>query len=91
MQLIKESALLFQYQRCTAELHEKQVLVASWVDLAHAILLSGPIMEATITGFDRRLLESLPIIYEIIDETGYVTTRSLQKELKNHQNMPGKY
>lgn len=82
MQLIKESALLFQYQRCTTKLHEKQVLVASWVDLAHAILLSGPIMEATITGFDRRLLESLPIIYEIIDETGYVTTRSLQKELR---------
>ncbi|MBP2045145.1 hypothetical protein [Methanobacterium aggregans] len=82
MQLIKESALLFQYQRCTAELHEKHVLVASWVDLAHAILLSGPIMEATITGFDRRLLESLPIIYGIIDETGYVTTRSLQKELR---------
>jgi len=39
MQLIKESALLFQYQRCKSKLNEKPVLVASWVDLAHAILI----------------------------------------------------
>ena len=82
MQLIKESALLFQYQRCKSELNDKAVLVASWVDLAHAILLGGPILEATLTGFDKRLLEALPIIYEIIDENGFVTTKSLQRKLK---------
>jgi Mn-dependent DtxR family transcriptional regulator len=82
MQLIKESALLFQHQRCKAEVNEEPVLVASWVDLAHAILLGGPILEATLTGFDKRLLEALPLIYELIDEEGYVTTRSLHEKLK---------
>ena len=82
MQLIKESALLFQYQRCRSELNEKPVLVASWVDLAHAILLGGPIMEATLTGFDKRLIEALPIIYEVIDDKGFITTKSLHEKLK---------
>ncbi len=82
MQLIKESALLFQYQRCRTELNGKPILVASWVDLAHAILLGGPILEATLTGFDKRLLEALPIIYDIIEDNGFVTTRSLQKKLR---------
>lgn len=82
MQLIKESALLFQYQRCRSKMNEKPVLVASWVDLAHAILLGGPILEATLTGFDKRLMEALPIIYELIDEKGFVTTKSLQKKLR---------
>ena len=82
MQLIKESALLFQYQRCSSELNEKPVLVASWVDLAHAILLGGPIMEATLTGFDKRLIEALPIIYEVIDDKGFITTKSLHEKLK---------
>jgi Mn-dependent DtxR family transcriptional regulator len=82
MQLIKESALLFQFQRCRAELNDQPVLVASWADLAHAIILGGPILEATLTGFDKRLIEALPVIYELIDEKGYVTTRSLHKKLK---------
>jgi len=82
MQLIKESALLFQYQRCRGELNGEPVLVASWADLAHAILLGGPILEATLTGFDKRLLEALPIIYELIEEDDYVTTKSLQMRLK---------
>ena len=82
LQLIKESALLFQYQRCTGEMDGIPVLIASWVDLAYAILLGGEIMEATLTGFDKRLIETLPIIYEIIDEDGFVTTKSLQKKLK---------
>ena len=82
MQLIKESALLFQFQRCRAELNDQPVLVASWADLAHAIILGGPILEATLTGFDKRLIEALPVIYELIDEDGYVTTKSLQKKLK---------
>ncbi|MBW4256578.1 hypothetical protein KTG15_02580 [Methanobacterium sp. YSL] len=82
MQLIKESALLFQFQRCRAELNDQPVLVASWADLAHAIILGGPILEATLTGFDKRLIEALPVIYELIDEGGYVTTKSLQKKLK---------
>jgi Mn-dependent DtxR family transcriptional regulator len=82
MQLIKESALLFQYQRCSWELNEKPILVASWADLAHAILLGGPILEATLTGFDKRLIEALPIIYEIIDDKGFVTTKSLHEKLK---------
>lgn len=82
MQLIKESALLFQYQRCRSELNGQPILVASWVDLAHAILLGGPILEATLTGFDKRLLEALPIIYDTIEDKGYVTTRSLQKKLR---------
>jgi len=82
MQLIKESALLFQYQRCSWELNEKPILVASWADLAHAIILGGPIMEATLTGFDKRLIEALPIIYEIIEDRGFVTTKSLHEKLK---------
>jgi len=82
MQLIKESALLFQLQRCRAELNDQPVLVASWADLAHAIILGGPILEATLTGFDKRLIEALPVIYELIDEKGYVTTKSLHKKLK---------
>ncbi len=82
MQLIKESALMFQYQRCRSELNGQPVLVASWVDLAHAILLGGPILEATITGFDKRLIEALPVVYRIIEEEGYVTTKSLQQKLK---------
>ncbi|MCC7559753.1 MAG: hypothetical protein KO318_04905 [Methanobacterium sp.] len=82
MQLIKESALLFQFQRCSAKLNDEPVLVASWADLAHAIILGGPILEATLTGFDRRLIEALPVIYELIDENGYVTTKTLQKKLK---------
>jgi Mn-dependent DtxR family transcriptional regulator len=82
MQLIKESALLFQYQRCRSELNEKPILVASWVDLGHAILLGGPIMEATLTGFDKRLIEALPIIYEVIDDKGFITTKSLHEQLK---------
>ena len=82
MQLIKESALLFQFQRCCAELNDQPVLVASWADLAHAIILGGPILEATLTGFDKRLIEALPVIYELIDEDSYVTTKSLQKKLK---------
>ncbi|MFA0834155.1 MAG: hypothetical protein ACC609_09130 [Methanobacterium formicicum] len=82
MQLIKESALLFQFQRCNAKLKDQPVLVASWADLAHAIILGGPILEATLTGFDKRLIEALPVIYELIDEKGYVTTKTLQKKLK---------
>lgn len=82
MQLIKESALLFQFQRCSAKLNDEPVLVASWADLAHAIILGGPILEATLTGFDKRLIEALPVIYELIDENGYVTTKTLQKKLK---------
>ena len=82
MQLIKESALLFQFQRCNAKLNDEPVLVASWADLAHAIILGGPILEATLTGFDKRLIEALPVIYELIDEKGYVTTKTLQKKLK---------
>ena len=82
MQLIKESALLFQYQRCRDEINEKKVLVASWIDLAHSILLGGPILEATLTGFDKRLIEALPIIYDLIDINGFVTTKSLQRKLK---------
>ncbi|QUH24189.1 hypothetical protein HYG87_10685 [Methanobacterium alkalithermotolerans] len=82
MQLIKESALLFQYQRCRAKLNEKPVLVASWIDLAHSIILGGPILEATLTGFDKRLLEALPVTYQLIEDNGYVTTKSLQKKLK---------
>lgn len=82
MQLIKESALLFQLQRCNATLKDQPVLVASWADLAHAIILGGPILEATLTGFDKRLIEALPVIYELIDEKGYVTTKTLQKKLK---------
>lgn len=82
MQLIKESALLFQYQRCNAKLNDEPVLVASWADLAHAIILGGPILEATLTGFDKRLIEALPVIYELIDDNGYVTTKSLHKKLK---------
>ncbi|AUB59380.1 hypothetical protein BK009_00995 [Methanobacterium subterraneum] len=82
MQLIKESALLFQFQRCNAKLNDEPVLVASWADLAHAIILGGPILEATLTGFDKRLIEALPVIYELIDENGYVTTKTLQKKLK---------
>lgn len=82
MQLIKESALLFQYQRCRSEVNGQGVLVASWVDLGHAILLGGPILEATLTGFDKRLLEALPTIYGLIEDNGYVTTKSLHKKLK---------
>ncbi len=82
MQLIKESALMFQYQRCRSELNGQPVLIASWMDLAHAILLGGPILEATITGFDKRLIEALPMVYGIIEEEGYVTTKSLQQKLK---------
>ncbi|MBF4473914.1 hypothetical protein [Methanobacterium formicicum] len=82
MQLIKESALLFQFQRCQAKINDQPILVASWADLAHAIILGGPILEATLTGFDKRLIEALPIIYELIDEKGYVTTKSLHKKLK---------
>ncbi len=82
MQLIKESALMFQYQRCRSQLNGLPVLVASWMDLAHAILLGGPILEATITGFDKRLIEALPKVHGIIEEDGYVTTKSLQQKLK---------
>lgn len=82
MQLIKESALLFQFQRCRAKLHDQPVLVSSWADLAHAIILGGPILEATLTGFDKRLIEALSVIYELIDGEGYVTTKSLHKKLK---------
>lgn len=82
MQLIKESALLFQFQRCTSEINERPVLVASWADLAHAIVLGGPIMEATLTGFDKRLMEALPVIYELIEKDEYVTSKSLHKALK---------
>lgn len=82
MQLIKESALLFQFQRCRSEIKEHPVLIASWIDLVHAIILGGPILEATLTGFDQRLLKALPIINEIIDKQGYVTTKLLQRKLK---------
>ncbi len=82
IKLIEESALLFQYQRCKSKEDENPILVASWVDLAHAVLLGGPILEATLTGFDKRLLDTLPIIYELIDENGYVTTKSLYKKIK---------
>ena len=82
MQLIKESALLFQYQRCKTKFNDQPVLVASSVNLAHAILLGGPILDATLTGFDQRLLKALPAIYEIIEEKGYVTTKSLHQKLE---------
>lgn len=82
MQLIKESALLFQFQRCRSKIKEQPVLIASWMDLVHAIILGGPILEATLTGFDQRLLKALPIINEIIDKTGYITTKLLQRKLK---------
>ena len=73
---------MFQYQRCRSQLNGLPVLVASWMDLAHAILLGGPILEATITGFDKRLIEALPKVHGIIEEDGYVTTKSLQQKLK---------
>jgi Mn-dependent DtxR family transcriptional regulator len=81
MQLIKESALLFQYQRCKGQINGQDILVASWVDLGHAIILGGPILEATLTGFDKRLIDALPIVYEIIEDKGYVTSNELQIEL----------
>ena len=82
MQLIKESALLFQYQRCQGELNGHNVLIASWVDLAHALILSAPILEATLTGFDKRMLDALPIIYELISKNEYVTSKSLSLKIK---------
>ena len=81
MQLIKESALLFQYQRCKGQINGQDILVASWVDLGHAIILGGPILEATLTGFDKRLIDALPTVYKIIEDKGYVTSNELQIEL----------
>ena len=82
IKLIACSALLFQYQRCSSESDGENFLVASWVDLVHALVLGAPILEATLTGFDKRLLDTLPVINKLIDDDGHVTTNSLAKEIK---------
>ncbi len=55
--------------------------MASWIDLGHAIILGGPILEATLTGFDKRMIDALPTVYKIIEDKGYVTSNELQIEL----------
>jgi len=82
IKLIACSALLFQYQRCKSEDESENFLVASWVDLVHALVLGAPILEATLTGFDKRLLDTLPMINKLIDDDGHVTTNSLAKKIK---------
>jgi multimeric flavodoxin WrbA len=82
IKLISCSALLFQYQRCRSESEDENFLVASWVDLVHALVLGAPILEATLTGFDKRLLDTLPVINKLIDDDGHVTTNSLAKKIK---------
>ncbi len=82
IKLISCSALLFQYQRCRSESEDENFLVASWVDLVHALVLGAPILEATLTGFDKRLRDTLPVINKLIDDDGHVTTNSLAKKIK---------
>lgn len=79
--LIKECALMFQEQRFKGEINGVKVLVASWADLAYAMKLGGSILEATFTGMDKRLLKALPLIIEIIEEEGFITTNKLAAEM----------
>ncbi len=81
IKLIKECALMFQYQRDKTEINGKEVLIADILDLFYVIEFCGLVLEATLSGFDSRLISSLPIVYELIENEGYVTSKKLSMEL----------
>lgn len=89
--LIKESALLFQYQRPKGTLNGQPVLIATWQDLQHALEYGGKILEATLTGMDTRLITALPIVMQMAkskDEggEGYITVKKLQAKMGDSES-----
>ncbi|MGZ4856823.1 MAG: hypothetical protein ACXVZU_00460, partial [Methanobacteriaceae archaeon] len=84
--LIKESALLFQYQRPKATINNKKYLIATWQDLSNTLTYGGQILEATLTGMDTRLLETLPTIQKILNKQDYITVKDLMKEIHKSQS-----
>lgn len=86
IQLIKCSAFLFQYQRPKTEINGFKILVATIQDLYNVLRIAGPILESTLTGFDTRVFQAMEIIPEVIEETGYVTTKILSKKMDYTDN-----
>ena len=58
----------------------ENLYLALWIDLSIESCWEGP-LEATLTDFDQRVIDTFPVIYETIKENGYVITKMLHRKL----------